>query len=44
MELLFLLYVEVVDICVVVNGEGSGGGRSHGKEIVKTCYSERVLC
>ena len=40
MKFLLLLHVEVVDICIVVYGEGSGGGRSHGKEIAKTCYSE----
>jgi len=31
MEFLLLLQVEVVDIVVVENGEGSGAGRSHGK-------------
>ena len=30
MELLLLLDVEVVDVCVVVDGEGSSSGRSHG--------------
>lgn len=35
MEFLLLLYVEVVDICVVEYGKGSGGGRRHGKVIAR---------